>query len=178
MSSVSWSATATSAAANIEIVPIGRTHLAGFHAAVDKIAKERRYLAMLEVPSFTRTRRVVLESLKAGAVHVVAVVEGEVIGWCDLRPKTAPTLRHSAVLGMGIVAVYRRRGIGSRMLATTLELAWAHGIRRAELNVRVDNAPAIALYRRFGFVEEGTCRNYIHVDGADYDALLMARLAP
>ena len=178
MSSESWSAAATCAAANIEIVPIGRAHLAGFHAAVDKIAKERRYLAMLEAPSFTRTRRVVLDSLKAGAVHVVAVVDGEVIGWCDLRPKTAATLRHSAVLGMGIVAAYRRRGIGSRMLATTLELAWAHGIRRAELNVRVDNAPAIALYRRFGFVEEGTCRNYIHVDGADYDALLMARLAP
>ena len=79
---------------------------------------------------------------------------------------------------MGIVAAYRRRGIGSRMLATTLELAWAHGIRRAELNVRVDHAPAIALYRRFGFVEEGTCRNYINIDGVDYDALLMARLAP
>jgi ribosomal protein S18 acetylase RimI-like enzyme len=178
MSSESWSAAATSAAANIEIVPIGRAHLTGFHAAVDKIAKERRYLAMLEAPSFTRTRRVVLDSLKAGAVHVVAVVDGEVIGWCDLRPKTAPTLRHSAVLGMGIVAAYRRRGIGSRMLATTLELAWARGIRRAELNVRSDNAPAIALYRRFGFVEEGTCRNYIHIDGVDYDALLMARLAP
>ena len=44
--------------------------------------------------------------------------------------------------------------------------------------MRSDNAPAIALYRRFGFVEEGTCRNYINIDGVDYDALLMARLAP
>ena len=117
MSSVSWPAAALSSPANLEIVPIGRAHLAGFHAAVDSVAKERRYLAMLEAPSFTRTRRFVLDSLKAGAVHVVAVADGEVIGWCDLRPKAAPTLRHSAVLGMGIVAAYRGQGIGSRMLA-------------------------------------------------------------
>jgi len=177
MSSVSWPAAARSSPANLEIVPIGRAHLAGFHAAVDSVAKERRYLAMLEAPSFSRTRRFVLDSLKAGAVHVVAVADGEVIGWCDLRPKAAPTLRHTAVLGMGIVAAYRGQGIGSRLLATALELARAHGIRRAELSVRSDNAPAIALYRRFGFVEEGTCRNYMCVDGVEYDALLMARLA-
>jgi len=177
MSSVSWPTAAHSSPANLEIVPIGRAHLAGFHAAVDSVAKERRYLAMLEAPSFVRTRRFVLDSLKAGAVHVVAVADGEVIGWCDLRPKAAPTLRHTAVLGMGIVAAYRGQGIGSRLLATALELALARAIRRSELIVRSDNAPAIALYRRFGFVDEGICRNYMCVDGVEYDALLMARLA-
>jgi len=176
MSSAFQPAAATSSAASIEIMPIGRQHIAGFHAAVDRVAKERRYLAMLEAPSLTRTRRFVLDSLKAGAVHRVAVADGDVVGWCDLRPKTAATLRHTAVLGMGIVAAYRGQGIGSRMLATTLEMAAARGIRRSELIVRVDNAAAIALYRRFGFVDEGTCRNYMRVDGVDYDALLMARL--
>ena len=178
MSNAPRPAAARSSPANLQIVPIGRVHLAGFHAAVDSVAKERRYLAMLEAPSFTRTRRLVLDSLRAGAVHVVAVAGDEVVGWCDLRPKAAPTLRHSAVLGMGVVAVYRGQGIGNRMLAPTLELAWARGIRRAELNVRSDNTAAIALYRRFGFVEEGACRNYVCIDGVDYDALLMARLAP
>jgi putative acetyltransferase len=178
MSSAPWPAATHSSPANLQIVPIGRAHLTAFHAAVDSVAKERRYLAMHEAPSFTRTRRLVLDSLRAGAVHVVAVAGDEVLGWCDLRPKTAPALRHSAVLGMGVVAAYRGQGIGSRMLAATLAFAWARGIRRAELNVRSDNTPAIALYRRFGFVEEGTCRNYMCVDGVAYDALLMARLAP
>jgi len=177
MSSVSWPTVAISTAAGIEIVPLGRQHIAGFHAALDGVAKERCYLAMLEAPSFWRTRRFVLDSLRAGAVHVVAVADAGVVGWCDLRPKAAPTLRHTAVLGMGIVAAYRGQGIGSRLLTTALELAPARGIRRSELIVRSDNAPAIALYRRFGFVDEGTCRNYMRVDGVDYDALLMARLA-
>lgn len=178
MSSVPRPGTARTRAANLEIVPIGRQHIAGFHAALDSVAKERRYLAMLEAPSLPRTRRFVLDSLKAGAVHRVAVTDDSVVGWCDLRPKTAPTLRHTAVLGMGIVAACRGLGIGSRLLASALELADARGIRRSELLVRSDNAPAIALYRKFGFAEEGTCRNYMCIDGVDFDALLMARLDP
>jgi RimJ/RimL family protein N-acetyltransferase len=164
---------------DVHIVPIARRHLAGFHTAVDRVARERRHLAMLEAPSFARTRRFVLDSLKSGAVHFVAVAgHDEVIGWCDLRPKAQPTLRHSAVLGMGLVAPFRGLGLGSRLLAATLEAAERVGIQRAELVVRSDNAPAIALYRRFGFAVEGTLRDYLRVDGVSHDALQMARLAP
>ena len=158
------------------IVPIGRDHLPGFHAALDEIAREGRYLAMLHAPSFTRTRRFVLDSLKEGAVHVVALAGDRVVGWCDLRPKAAVTQRHSAVLGMGVVREHRGQGLGSRMLAATLDMADARGLRRAELVVRSDNEPAIALYRRFGFEVEGICRQYLRHEGVDHDALLMARL--
>ncbi len=133
------------------IVPIGKEHLRGFHAALDRIAREGRYLAMLQAPPLVRTRRFVLDSLRQGAVHVVALAGRDVVGWCDLRPKSAATQRHSAVLGLGVVAEYRGQGVGTRMLAMTLEMGDARGIRRAELVVRADNAPAIALYRRFGF---------------------------
>ena len=159
------------------VVPIGREHLAGFHAALDGIAREGRYLAMLQAPSFGHTRRFVLDSLKAGSVHVVALADTEVVGWCDLRPKAGVTLRHSGVLGMGVVREFRGQGLGSRMLGAVLDTADARGIRRAELVVLADNGPAIALYERFGFEVEGRCRQYLRLDGADHDALLMARLA-
>jgi RimJ/RimL family protein N-acetyltransferase len=165
--------------ADVRVVPIARHHLAGFHTALDAVAREGRHLAMLEAPSFIRTRRFVLDSLKAGAVHLVAVAGyDEVIGWCDLRPKSTPTLSHSAVLGMGLLAPYRGMGLGTRLLGATLQRAQAAGLQRAELIVRADNAPAIALYRRFGFELEGTLRDYIRVDGQSCDALMMARLAP
>lgn len=159
------------------LVPLGRQHVAGFHAALDSVAREGRYLAILEAPPFARTRRFVLDSLRQGAVHVVALRGTDVVGWCDLRPKSAATLRHSAVLGMGVLADHRRRGLGAGMLAMTLEMAGERGLRRAELIVRSDNAVAIALYRRFGFEVEGICRQYMNIDGTDHDALLMCRLA-
>jgi len=168
---------AAPAPAEVRIVPIARHHLAGFHAALDQVAREGRHLALLEAPSFVRTRRFILDSLKAGAVHVVAVAGfDDVVGWRDLRPKASPTLRHSAVLGIGLVAPYRGLGLGSRMLAATLTRARQAGLERAELIVRADNHPAIALYRRFGFQLEGTLRDYLRVDGVSYDALQMARL--
>jgi ribosomal protein S18 acetylase RimI-like enzyme len=131
---------------------------------------------MLEAPPFARTRRLVLDSLKDGGVHLVALVDDEVVGWCDLRLKTTVTQRHCAVLGMGIVAEHRHRGLGRRLLLETL--ARARGLRRIELVVRADNSAAIALYRSCGFEVEGTCRSYLRHDGVEHDALLMARLEP
>ena len=54
---------------------------------------------------------------------------------------------------------------------------WAQ-ILRIELGVYTDNAPAIALYRAFGFEIEGTHRAYALRDGVYVDAHCMARLHP
>jgi putative acetyltransferase len=51
-------------------------------------------------------------------------------------------------------------------------------LQRIELTVFTDNARAIALYRRFGFVVEGTHRAYALRDGAYVDVHAMARLHP
>ena len=52
------------------------------------------------------------------------------------------------------------------------------GVLRIELTVYVDNAAAIALYRKFGFETEGRHRGYALRDGRYVDALAMARLHP
>ena len=51
-------------------------------------------------------------------------------------------------------------------------------VLRLQLEVYVDNEPAIALYRKFGFVDETTQRAYAMRDGAFADSLGMARLHP
>jgi putative acetyltransferase len=50
--------------------------------------------------------------------------------------------------------------------------------QRLELTVFTDNLAAMALYRKFGFAIEGTCRAYAYRDGGYVDAYLMARLRP
>ena len=160
-----------------QVVPIERRHIAGFREVIDGVARERRWLAMLEAPAPARVRSFVLGGLRAGNPQFVAVDEARVVGWCDVTRKAHETLRHSGTLGMGVAASHRGAGIGTALLATTLDAAFARGMTRVELVVREDNAAAIALYRRHGFETEGRLRSYLVVDGRAYDALQMARLA-
>ena len=159
---------------SVEIVPIERRHIAGFREVLDGVARERRWIAFLEAPPPERVRSFVLNGLRNGMSQFVAVDDGRVVGWCDVNPKTQEALRHSGVLGMGVAASHRGRGVGSALLRATLEAAATRGIRRVELVVRADNAAAIRLYERHGFEHEGRLRDYMIVDGVSYDALAMA----
>jgi ribosomal-protein-alanine acetyltransferase len=67
----------------------------------------------------------------------------------------------------------RGRGLGALLLEALLEWAGRQGYRSLHLEVRAGNAPALALYRRFGFAQTGTRRGYYQDNGED--ALLLAR---
>lgn len=67
-------------------------------------------------------------------------------------------MRHVGTLGMGVVRAYSQQGIGSSLLARAIEHAWGSGLKRLELQVFADNAPAIALYERHGYEIEGRQR--------------------
>jgi RimJ/RimL family protein N-acetyltransferase len=45
----------------------------------------------------------------------------------------------------------RRRGHAGTIVAALLRWGWEQGARRSYLQVEEGNAPAIALYRKFGF---------------------------
>ena len=161
---------------DVRIVPIDKRYVAGFREVLDAVARERRWLSMTEAPPLADVRRFVVGNLRSGAPQFVALDDGRVVGWCDVVPRPRETMRHTGVLGMGVAASHRGQGLGARLLATTLEAAEAAGITRVELMVLVDNAVAVALYRRYGFETEGRCRRYLVIDGVERDAWLMAKV--
>ena len=63
-------------------------------------------------------------------------------------------------------AAARGRGIGARLLAAAEDAAREHGCRALRLEVRVDNAAAIALYERAGYCRIGRYLDY-YEDGTD-----------
>src|SRR5687767_8926123 len=128
------------------IVPMLPRHVRGFHEALDSVARERRYLAMVEAPPLAAARRFIRNGIAAGSVQFVALVESAVVGWCDIARLAWVTQRHGGTLGMGLVAAHRGRGLGRALLEATLARADAVGITRVELRVRTDNEPAIGLY--------------------------------
>jgi ribosomal protein S18 acetylase RimI-like enzyme len=158
------------------VVPMAEEHIEGFRAVVDSVARERRYLAMLEAPPIEEVRKFIKEGIAAGAAIMVAIVDEKIVGWCDVLRKPRPTLRHSGVLGMGVTADCRGRGIGKALLRAALAAAREKGFTRIELMVRADNPLAKKLYEQFGFVEEGLCKHHMFIDGGYTDSYLMALL--
>jgi len=160
----------------IAIVPIAEDHIAGFRACLDGVARERRWLAMTAAPSFERMTAFVHENLAKDASQFVALDGRRVVGFADVLSPWQEATAHVGVLGMGVDAAYRRRGIGRRLIDAAIAKAHARGVTRIQLEVRADNAAAIALYRTTGFEVEAVKPRAMRFDGVYHDALQMRLL--
>ena len=85
-------------------------------------------------------------------------------------------LEHNGMLGISVRREFRGRGVGEALLSALLDWARANPlIEKVSLAVFADNAPAIALYRKLGFKEEGRREREIKFGEGQYkDDLLMA----
>ncbi|MFL6570471.1 MAG: GNAT family N-acetyltransferase [Burkholderiales bacterium] len=157
-------------------MPVREEHIDGFRAAVDSVARERKYLALLEAPPEADTQKYVRQNIAGRVPHFVALADDKVIGWCDVALLPWATQRHSGVLGMGVIDSHRGHGVGRALLDATLRAAWEKGLTRVELTVRSDNEPAKRLYESVGFVTEGLRKRHMYIDGQFIDSWLMALL--
>ncbi|MGB9115908.1 N-acetyltransferase family protein [Bradyrhizobium sp.] len=89
-----------------------------------------------------------LDKIKRGHRHFVAVSAGDVVGWCDVTPNERPIYAHGGILGMGLLPQFRRQGIGTNLIRSALGAARSIGLRRVELRGRENNTGAIELYKK------------------------------
>ncbi len=82
-----------------------------------------------------------------------------------------------ANLAMFVASGWRGRGVGSALVGAAVAAARASGAHKVALQVWPNNGPALSLYAKFGFVEEGRLRrHYRRRDGALWDAVVMGLL--
>lgn len=133
----------------------------------------------LQIPyTSAEQRRKRLAELGDSGYPLVAFVDGDVVGQLTLHVNMrSPRRRHSGSLGMAVRDDYHGRGVGTALMIACLDLAdnWLN-LRRVELDVFVDNEPALRLYKKFGFVIEGRLVDYAFRDGEFVDVYMMARL--
>ena len=126
-------------------------------------------------PSAGRLARRIRGESARDALFLVAADARHVVGWLELQRMAPSRMRHVAVLTIAVARERRRRGIASGLLRRGYAWADRHGVEKISLNVRENNAAAIALYEREGFVREGREARQIRTD-AGYEAnLIMAR---
>jgi RimJ/RimL family protein N-acetyltransferase len=100
---------------------------------------------------------------------LVAVAGGAVIGLIDLESRFGV-----GELGMLVERRWRGRGVGSALVAAAIDRARTEGLHKLSLEVFPHNAAGIALYRKFGFAEEGRrISHYRRATGELWDSILM-----
>lgn len=157
------------------IRPIALEDAARFRETLDVVCSERKYLAAVEAPPLAEVGKFVAANVQAGHAQFVAEADGRIVGWCDALPGTVGAgTPHVGRLGMGVLPAYRGKKIGARLLEATLAAARRQGLERIELSVYAANAPAVALYRKFGFEIEGVKKRGRLMDGVYDDVILMA----
>ena len=107
--------------------------------------------------------------------YVAAVGPGEdPLGYAGLMVTGA----EADVQTVAVSPAARGRGLGARLLAALLAQAAERGATSVLLEVRADNDPAIALYRRFGFERIAVRRRYYQPGDVDAHVMRLRPLPP
>jgi diaminopimelate decarboxylase len=106
--------------------------------------------------------------------EIVAVERGRVIGHVGIQRDGIDVTRHVATLGLSVAADRRGRGVGSALLAAAFRWARGAGVEKIVLSVYPHNVAAIALYRKFGFADEGRLSRQSRKSYGYEDEILMA----
>ena len=89
-------------------------------------------------------------------IEILAEVEGAVAGLAGFGAVgSKEKLRHRADFGISVDRQYWKLGIGTALMNACIECARKAGYEQIELSVVAENEPAIAMYRKAGFVEFG-----------------------
>jgi len=156
-----------------EVRKIQESDIEGFRAALVSVVNEKRFLATTEPPSVESTDDFIRRNIVNNYAEFVAVVEGRVVGWADIIPFEKKIMKHAGLLGMGVIAEHRGKGIGKALLSRTIEQAKENGLKRVELEVFAYNSVAIALYSQLGFELEGTKRKARYINDSYEDICIM-----
>lgn len=159
----------------VSIRLINEADIEGFHRALSRVVEERKFLLTLSPPSLSNVSDFIRKNIDNNFAQYVAVVDGEIVGWADIVPRDHEVMRHVGLLGMGVLAAYRGKGIGSDLLSNVMRHSWSAGLKRIELEVFSTNTVAKNLYIKHGFELEGTKRNARYLNGKYEDVHFMAQ---
>ncbi len=102
-----------------------------------------------------------------GAAILLALGEdGALLGYAVL----STVLDEGNLDNIAVAPAYRRQGVADALLSVVTGFGREH-LSRLMLEVRASNAPAIALYEKYGFAAVGRRKNYY--DAPREDAVLM-----
>ncbi|KAH7426975.1 hypothetical protein KP509_10G024900 [Ceratopteris richardii] len=102
-----------------------------------------------------------MQALASAPFSQLAFFRNTCVGSITCRLEDSFTGKRLYVFTLGVLAPYRRMGIGSKLMKFIMELAEDDGeILDVYLHVQVNNEEALQFYQKFGFEVRDLIRNY------------------
>jgi len=112
---------------------------------------------------------------KENSLLLIARQGGKILGNIDITGGKVEITKHTAVIGMGILKEWRNTGLGTALLNKGIEWAKQNPILELLwLQVFADNAAAIVIYKKAGFIIDGVQKRFFKAkDNIYYDNVIM-----
>src|SRR5258708_28400665 len=97
------------------IVPTREVHIKSLNKALDRVAREKKYISFLKAPPLAESRKYFRGNIKDRNPQFVALAGEEVIGWRHITPIPRDTYRHCAALRIPLAPELPGHRIRSRL---------------------------------------------------------------
>ncbi len=111
-----------------------------------------------------------------GVLNYVLDNNGVLTGYVWGDPYKIIRKKHCMYVAIAILQEYTGKGYGKKSMQTLEKQAILNGITRFELTVMTHNNIAVNLYKKMGYVIEGTIKNSMLINGKFVDEYRMAKI--
>ena len=110
-----------------------------------------------EIFSIPWSEKSFADSLESNdTIYIVAEEDGIIYGYCGIYL----SFEIGNISNVAVGEKYRKKGIATNMIAEMIKQAKFKDVTDITLEVRETNVPAIRLYEKLGFKEEGIRKNF------------------
>jgi RimJ/RimL family protein N-acetyltransferase len=107
---------------------------------------------------------------RESSLLVIAEYENQIVGSIDLTGGRRNRIRHTSLIGIGMLAAWQGVGLGTVLFECIIDWArWHSPIELLWLEVVGANEKALALYQKMGFTETGRQQRYFRLTETRYE---------
>jgi [ribosomal protein S18]-alanine N-acetyltransferase len=100
---------------------------------------------------------ILVEIYNLGAGFLVAQEDNSIVGYIIFWIRFED---EGHIISIAVDKKYRRKGVGSKLVETTMEIFKKYSVKTIKLEVRIGNKGARKFYKKLGFVEKKVLEKY------------------
>lgn len=111
------------------------------------------------------------------AQTLLAISEGEIVGYSAVAQNHLNWMRHVAELRVLVAPAMRRLGLGRLLTSAAFRIAVEMGVEKMIAQMTLNQAGALAVFRRLGFRPEALLADHvIDASGETHDLVVMSQI--